>query len=115
MFKLFPDYLNVGSTGPAVTFLQQCLAMSSYGAPGLVVDGVYGPMTVESVKALQAALQVDLDGNFGPATRTALKEADGFDFNAVPVPVTCYVSADGMTGFHPPVPVPKDVVPDGTH
>ncbi|MFH1236215.1 MAG: peptidoglycan-binding domain-containing protein [Parcubacteria group bacterium] len=114
MYKLFPEYLNAGSSGPAVVLLQQLLLAMNYGfANELITDGVYGDQTMEAVKRLQIEIGVVTDGNFGPATREAFKAKKGISVDAIPAPMTYYVSPDG-TGFHPAVPVPKDEVPAGT-
>lgn len=83
--KLFPEFLNKGSEGPAVAVLQLILriAYTDVGSE-LEVDGVYGEKTAEAVKTLQEELGVDADGDFGPATRQVLKEQWSMDVNALP-------------------------------
>lgn len=86
MAKLFPEYLNQGSKGPAVAVLQIILIFGGYD-PGreIEVDGDYGSKTTEAVKRLQSNLGgIDVDGNFGPETREALEDfVISFDVNAL--------------------------------
>jgi peptidoglycan hydrolase-like protein with peptidoglycan-binding domain len=103
MKKLFPQYLNQGSNGYAVLFLQRCLSASSFGrGVGLDVDGEYGPVTATCVKVLQEFLGCEADGNFGPATRKALKDRLGLDTDAVlavPGEITWWIGGpDNKTG-----------------
>ena len=78
MDTFFPEYLNKGSKGPAVTLLQLLLKAGHYNALNIQVDGDYGDETAVGVKRLQEALGFDgkeIDGHFGPATRK--RYADG--------------------------------------
>ena len=83
MDKLFPPFLNVGSHGAAVRFLQGTLQVRGFAAPSLICDGDYGEQTVQSVKSLQRTLGLEDDGNFGPATRVQLKDTYYLDLDAV--------------------------------
>lgn len=63
--------VRIGSTGGAVTILQQRL--NAHGAsPALKADGVYGPRTLASVKAFQKRKRLTVDGIVGPRTWKAL-------------------------------------------
>lgn len=57
-----------GSAGDAVRGVQQFGLVSSPGLPPLVVDGSYGPLTVERVADLQRAWGLTIDGAAGPET-----------------------------------------------
>jgi len=54
-----------GSKGEDVRKIQQTLAKAGYK---VTADGVYGPKTVEAVKALQRKVGLKADGIVGPAT-----------------------------------------------
>lgn len=85
--KLFPEYLNKGSKGPAVAVLQVFLAGGCYGGDCQVFpNGVYDEATAVAVMNLQVDLAFegnDVDGHFGPGTRARLKETLGIDMNAI--------------------------------
>ncbi|MDO8147069.1 L,D-transpeptidase family protein [Isoptericola sp. b515] len=68
-----PQYLEVGSSGPAVRDLQERLVELGYFLPA--VDGEFGPQTQQAVWALQKAGGLSRDAVVGPRTRAAL--ADG--------------------------------------
>lgn len=65
--------LRAGSTGLAVTSLQQALTQLGYD-PG-TVDGKFGAATTEAVIAFQAAKGRTEDGVAGPATLAAVNTA----------------------------------------
>jgi hypothetical protein len=81
-FSLFPPFLDKGSKdepsislGP-VRFLQLLLISYECTRPSLTPDGEYGDETAEAVQVLQRRLGfkgVEVDGNFGPGTREALR------------------------------------------
>lgn len=98
--RLFPRYMNSvdqhnqRSTGIGVTVLQIFLTgfraglPRGYGGttPRLRVTGIYDDQTVELVMRLQRKLGFrggDVDGNFGPETRAAVKARYDWDFNAI--------------------------------
>lgn len=64
--------LTVGSSGAAVTILQQKLASLGYW---LAADGSFGPATNYFVTAFQRAKNLRVDGVVGPATWAALDKA----------------------------------------
>ncbi|MBM3675107.1 MAG: murein L,D-transpeptidase [Actinobacteria bacterium] len=65
----FPG-LRPGDSGPEVTSLQQQLAALHYDVP--VVDGSYGPGTVQAVMAFQKVHGLGRDGVAGPETLARL-------------------------------------------
>lgn len=78
-------YLNKGSSGGAVRWLQSALKLGGYNY-SIDVDGIYGDQTALGVQTLQRALGFkggDLDGNFGPQTRQALKDQRMIDVEAL--------------------------------
>jgi hypothetical protein len=68
----FTKALGSGSTGSEVTALQTVLKRLGYFSGP--VTGMYGPLTVASVKKYQAAHGLDQLGSVGPGTRTALNK-----------------------------------------
>lgn len=83
--KFFPEYLDKGSRGRAVVLLQLMLQFAGLN-PKIVADGEYGEQTALAVRELQLNLgftDVDVDGNFGPMTRRALREQRGIDINSI--------------------------------
>lgn len=65
--------LREGSTGGAVHVLQQALCDSGItGVRGITVDGVFGSQTLTSVRNLEAAKRLTVDGIAGPEVRAAL-------------------------------------------
>ncbi len=65
--------LTPGDTGAQVKLLQRALAVLGY-SPGKA-DGDYGPATVTALKQFQASKGLTQDGIFGPQTATALQQA----------------------------------------
>ena len=119
---LFPPYLDAiaqdgtRSQGPAVATLQLILialptmvpTSDYWGHPE--ITGVYDDATIDSVKELQrrlnnggfmrntkkfAAENLDEDGNFGPATRAAVKKHFGIDFDAMFLGDTIWIDPKG--------------------
>jgi len=88
--KLFPEYLNAGSKGPAVVALQ-LLLLGGGNNLAIIPDGIYGEETVIGVKNLQekdlGMQSDDVDGNFGPKTRAELKRLWNIDVNALPADI----------------------------
>lgn len=68
----FTTFLGIGSTGGAVTALQEKLAALGYlsAAP----TGYFGSLTEAAVKQFQAAQGIEQAGYVGPATRAALNQ-----------------------------------------
>jgi lipoprotein-anchoring transpeptidase ErfK/SrfK len=64
--------LRQGSSGPAVTEVQERLVELGYWIDG--ADGEYGFHTAQAVTALQKAAGIARDGIVGPETRAALDE-----------------------------------------
>lgn len=86
MLTLFPPYLNAGSTGTAVAHLQGVICSMDFGE-AIARDGEYGKVTVAAVKGLQTVLALggtDVDGNFGPVTRKALKDEYVINVDLIP-------------------------------
>ena len=70
--------LKLGSLGDLVVWAQEHLATAGYTIP---IDGDYGPATQTAVESLQTAQGLTVDGIVGPATWTAL-------LRSAPAPVT---------------------------
>ncbi|MEK7615129.1 MAG: peptidoglycan-binding protein [Patescibacteria group bacterium] len=107
---LFPPRLDLGSFGGAVDALHMLLDGYGFGE-GIVPDLEYGPNTAKSVRALQTHLGFtgeDVDGNFGPATRAALKKQHGFDVDRIGwAPqngITLWFDTEGNHRCWPPAP-----------
>ena len=71
------DILSVGSTGSAVTELQDLLKEKGYDAGSS--DGVFGPSTLAAVLVFQKAEKLWVDGLVGPATLEVLRAAPAAD------------------------------------
>ena len=65
-----PDVLEPGDAGPAVAALQGRLQELRFWVG--TIDGVYGDLTEQAVRALQKAAGLGIDGIVGPATWGAL-------------------------------------------
>jgi peptidoglycan hydrolase-like protein with peptidoglycan-binding domain len=66
--------LRVGSTGSAVSQLQQALVNKGYS---LSVDGAFGPMTKSAVVSFQRNVGITADGIVGPVTWSKLGTSSG--------------------------------------
>ncbi|MGX2993202.1 peptidoglycan-binding domain-containing protein [Streptomyces sp. JNUCC 64] len=64
--------LRQGATGGGVEALQTTLHYC-YGATNLAVDGQFGPATAAALKNAQRIANVTADGVYGPNTRDALR------------------------------------------
>lgn len=64
--------IKLGSTGTEVKELQ--MEMTFWGWYKATIDGSCGPVTVESIKRLQAAVRVGADGVYGPQTADAYRK-----------------------------------------
>lgn len=78
LWRLFPPFLQRGSSGAAVHVLYKILIWFQ-GWPGfeevdnLVDNGVFGPVMARCVMALQRLIKSnEIDGHFGPGTRQDL-------------------------------------------
>jgi uncharacterized protein (TIGR02594 family) len=67
--------LRRGSRGPDVKRLQELLNAKLKPSPNLQVDGDFGPATETAVRAFQAQARIGVDGIVGPATWSALEKA----------------------------------------
>lgn len=77
-----PQALKLGDKGPDVSTMQAQLNAKGFGP--VSVDGDFGPATQSAVKRAQIVIHVTSDGIYGPATKAALS---GYNVN-VPAPVT---------------------------
>ena len=66
--------LRLGTSGPAVTEIQQRLATMGYSVP---VTGYFGQMTQAAVMSVQQANGLMADGVVGPQTLTVLRSGQG--------------------------------------
>ncbi len=114
---LFPPYLNAMTTdgnpsrGPAVLMLN-ILLMTLVGAgyleqgnDELTLTDWYTDATRFYMSALQEKLGIDVDGNFGPETRSALSHILGWHVGDVQMNVCAqpgfYAHSDGTLRQHP--------------
>src|SRR6516164_5925869 len=85
--------LQLGSTGPTVTSLQQLLQQRGFDPGG--VDGEFGAATDAAVRAFQASVVgLAVDGRAGPNTFAALEAAN----------ITSNVSTDLVAPLFPAAP-----------
>lgn len=66
----FSTLMRLGSRGLEITKLQQLLNSQSFDTG--IVDGIFGPITDDGIKAFQKSKNLDADGIVGPITRGAL-------------------------------------------
>ncbi len=64
--------LKKGCKGEDVRQLQEALMTLGYTLPKYGADGDYGPETVEAVKRMQQAAAIEVDGQYGDESHTAL-------------------------------------------
>lgn len=123
MLCLLPPYLNaIGkdgkrSEGPAVVIVQLLmLAIIGMTHPlrwlalhHVRLTGVYDDALIEAVKEVQnrcnffkPSLQLEIDGNFGPATRAAILCIDNLDLTTLLTGRTEYIDAEGESRIWPP-------------
>lgn len=62
-------YLNVGDSGNYVKWLQACLCQLGYTVD---VDGQFGSQTASALSSFQSAQGLTVDGGFGPECRTRI-------------------------------------------
>ena len=107
--SLFPPYLNEGSSGDAVTLLQQLLFGCS---PTLCRElQVTGSLTGPWVQAVRKLQEIDLgfsgddvDGNFGPGTREVFLKCFNINVDLIPATdksATTWISPKGPQGVWP--------------
>ena len=87
--------LRAGSSGPAVTNLQQSLKNLGFDPKG--VDGNFGPGTKKAVIAFQKSKGLTADGVAGPATLAALQSAAGGESGAGAPAAPANVPATGSS------------------
>ena len=95
--------LRQGSRGADVRRLQEALNRKLQPAPGLVIDGDYGPFTRMAVRRLQAANWLVEDGEAGPCTQRVAFGSEGCApiLHSValipqPAPALCWAAATAM-------------------
>jgi len=88
--------LKTGSTGQAVVQLQSRLQELGYYDGGL--DGQFGPATESAVRLFQLQHSLDIDGKVGPATSTVLYSSLAQKYVVTPTPIP--------TPTNTPAPVP---------
>lgn len=64
--------LQVGSSGPAVSLIQQALVDAGFPLPQFGVDGIFGNETKSALQDFQRSSSLGADGVLGPATMSAL-------------------------------------------
>lgn len=69
--------LNQGTSNSAVEELQR--ALNGCYNRGLALDGQFGPATRSALRQVQSSIGVSADGIFGPATRDAIAWPTGSD------------------------------------
>ena len=67
--------LKKGSTGEAVKTMQKMLITCGYDCGSAGADGDFGSGTEKALKEYQAAAKLDVDGQYGPKTKSALEAA----------------------------------------
>ncbi len=108
---LFPQYLDPGSKGAAVRWVQGLMQTFGYQIDEEELQAeTYGPSTVDAVQKFQVDRLdfegPDADGKFGPGTRRRTSKPLGIDVNkitAAPGEVTLamYPEAEAPTRWPP--------------
>ncbi len=95
--------LRQGSTGPAVTQLQNDLNRALVPCPGLTPDGIFGNATLTAVRAFQTQRRISADGIVGPITQCVLRGGPrpaptihSVRLIPQPTPSTCWAAATAM-------------------
>jgi D-alanyl-D-alanine carboxypeptidase (penicillin-binding protein 5/6) len=99
--------LAVGSVGPRVESLQRYLNQELDPAPGLAVDGDFGPATEAAVLRLQRSIGIDATGKFDLATSQKLGPVDGIGLIDPALP-----DAAAMASTQPDPSILPDLDPD---
>jgi peptidoglycan hydrolase-like protein with peptidoglycan-binding domain len=68
-----PPTLKLGSAGGQVAALQNLCVLFKWGDPGRA-DGQFGERTQTAVKAMQSALSLNADGEYGPKSAAAVAQ-----------------------------------------
>jgi hypothetical protein len=89
----FSNYLSVGSTGAAVTALQNFLIANNFSIPsianGKAKTGYFGSQTQSAVKAYQTSVGIPNTGFVGPLTVAALNKGTVGTASTGTVSMTC--------------------------
>lgn len=99
--------LQSGSSGTAVSLIQQALVDAGFALPRYGVDGFFGNETRQALMDFQRASSIVADGVVGPATMSALNAL--FSPGASPVPVVPQPAASPVVTSQTVKPAP-----DGT-
>lgn len=83
-----PQTVAMGSQGPTVRTLQERLNKALPLTPLVVVDGIFGPLTLKRVRAFQTQHGLSVDGIVGPVTWAAIDKA--CDGSVTPIPPNAY-------------------------
>jgi zinc D-Ala-D-Ala carboxypeptidase len=66
------QYIKYGSQGDAVRDVQILVSFALAPLGVLVVDGIFGPKTLATVKQFRSSVHLNTDGIVGPRTLSAL-------------------------------------------
>ena len=72
--------LRMGSSGPEVKKMQQALLSRGYDLGDYGADGDFGESTYEALKEFQAYHNLEVDGEYGPASRAILEKPFNRDY-----------------------------------
>ena len=74
------EILRLGSSGDAVKKMQQALLSRGYDLGDYGADGDFGQSTYEALKEFQAYHNLEVDGEYGPASRAILEKPFNRDY-----------------------------------
>lgn len=94
-FTTASNFLQLGSTGPAVVKLQQLLNAQGYH---LAADGVFGALTDTALRNFQASHGITVDGIAGPQTFSLLNNTATASYSVNP-PATVAPPAPSTSAF----------------